>query len=113
MTDQETGGRATVFITICARNYLGFALSLGRSIKQHHPEARFVTWLIDGNAADALTDEIELGFVSDILDADELAHLRLLYNVRELSTASRAPSAPRARASTVDAAGTGSRQAPG
>ena len=81
------GDKTTVFITICACNYLGFASTLGCSVKEHHPDARFVIWLIDAVDPTEFPTDLDVRFASDVLGQQEYDHLLMLYNVRELATA--------------------------
>jgi glycosyltransferase involved in cell wall biosynthesis len=74
------------FLTICARNYLAYATTLGRSLRQHHPDQTLVVWLIDGLPANAALPELRLRDIAEILAPSELAHLRASYNLRELAT---------------------------
>jgi len=77
----------TVFFTICARNYLAFAVVLGRSIREHHPDARFSVWLLDEGELPEIPDFIEIRRIGELLTPAELEHLGFYYEILELATA--------------------------
>lgn len=83
----HTNETTTVFLTICARNYLSLAFTLGQSVKQHHPDAEFVIWLLDHGPVETVPDGIKIRFIKDAIPSEKLIQLSLLYNVRELATA--------------------------
>lgn len=74
------------FFTICARNYLAFASTLGESLRQHHPEQTLVVWLIDELPAREVQG-LRLRHIREVFPPHELDHLRASYNLRELATA--------------------------
>jgi glycosyltransferase involved in cell wall biosynthesis len=77
----------TVFITICARNYVALAITLGKSVKRHHPDAAFVIWLLDEGPVKGLPEGLRVCHISKALEPEVLTELLLFYNVRELATA--------------------------
>ena len=80
----------TQFFTIVARNYLAYAYVLGESVKQHHPEADFVIFLMD-DVEGKFTPEIEArGFRAAGPEQITIADYPVFmfkYNVTEASTA--------------------------
>ncbi|HBG95899.1 MAG TPA: hypothetical protein DDY14_11420 [Chromatiaceae bacterium] len=76
-----------VFFTICARNYLGFATTLGASLKQHHRDAEIVVWLLDEGELPKLPDDLVIRFIPRMVEAEEWIELSLNFNIRELATA--------------------------
>lgn len=74
-----------LIFTICARNYLAYALSLRESVRQHEPEADFLIFLSD----EAVEDEAVRDFTVPItqLGLPALESLRARYTILELSTA--------------------------
>ena len=78
----------TEFFTICARNYLAFAITLGQSLLRQHPQDQFTIWLLDRGETPDLTAGIHLRLVEDdALTVSDFADLRLRYNILELATA--------------------------
>lgn len=75
------------FFTICARNYLAFAATLGESLRRHHPDQTLVVWLIDELPATGSPPGLRLRDVREVFAPNELDHLRASYNLRELATA--------------------------
>lgn len=75
-------------VTVATRSHVPGALVTCRSFLDQHPGHRALLLLVDGPAgpADALAG-IELLHVDELLDADELTDLRMLYGPFELSTA--------------------------
>ncbi len=78
---------STVFFTICARNYLGFAFTLCASLRKHHPTAQIVIWLLDEGEVPDLPDGIVARFVPHIVERGDWLELSLNFNIRELATA--------------------------
>jgi glycosyltransferase involved in cell wall biosynthesis len=75
------------FFTVCARNYLAFATTLGQSILRHHPGAHFTVWMIDYDGLLPAPEGITVRPVVDALDPEEFAGLSLRYSILELATA--------------------------
>ena len=53
-----------IHFTICSRNYLAFALVLGRSLMSVQPGSRFVIFLADGDVSDTVRSKIEFDVIS-------------------------------------------------
>lgn len=77
----------TVFFTICARNYLPAAVTLGKSVKQTHSDVRFVIWILDEKRPPRLPDEIESMSIVDCMTPSEWRKLVLQYDILEYATA--------------------------
>jgi len=78
----------TEVFTICARNYLAFAITLGESLLKQQPDTRFTVWLIDQGELPAAPAEIRLRPVKDdAVPGGEFEDLCLRYNILELATA--------------------------
>jgi glycosyltransferase involved in cell wall biosynthesis/2-polyprenyl-3-methyl-5-hydroxy-6-metoxy-1,4-benzoquinol methylase len=80
--------------TIAARNYLAHVRVLAASVRQHHPDARFVFLVIDDEARqfDAAGEPYECVRLSDLgLDRAEIRRLAAIYDVTELATAVKPP----------------------
>ena len=74
--------------TIVAANYLAQARVLARSFRQHHPGSRFAILLIDDADTAAAAPDAEIVRLPEInLPPDEEYRMRMIYDVRELSTA--------------------------
>jgi len=84
---EALGSSETQFFTICTRSYLAFGLTLGASVRRHHPDAGFTIWLLDEGPVPAVPAGIATRPIADAFDADDLAHLTLYYDVLELATA--------------------------
>ncbi|MFZ6849871.1 hypothetical protein [Undibacterium sp. RuRC25W] len=73
--------------TITARNYLSLAITLGDSVKKHHPEARFSICVADGLDAIKTSDiEYALVDVPAILGKTLTDDLAFKYNITEYCT---------------------------
>jgi len=72
--------------TIVARNYLAQARVLGRSLTATHPEATLWVLVVDG-VHDGLHEPFELVDPAELGLGSDLAVMRLIYDVTELSTA--------------------------
>jgi glycosyltransferase involved in cell wall biosynthesis len=78
----------TEFFTICARNYLAFAVTLGESLRRQHPAAHFTIWLLDQGELPPVPPEIVIRLVEDdAVPGGEFMDLCLRYNITELATA--------------------------
>jgi hypothetical protein len=77
-----------VACTIVARNYLGFARILAGSFLEHHPGGKFVTLVVDADAADSMAGDMpgELMAGRD-LGISGFEGMAFRYQVLELSTA--------------------------
>ena len=80
------------FFTICARNYYGLAQVVRRSVKQHHPEAAFFTFIADGipdaERADFGDDAVDVPRATgNRLARDKLREMAFKYNLTEFCTA--------------------------
>lgn len=80
----------SVFFTIVACNYIGQALTLGRSLKEHHPEIDFYVFLMDDidkkHEKDLLTKGFKVIHPKDV-NIKNYESLVFKYNVIEASTA--------------------------
>lgn len=74
-----------VFCTIVARNYLAYARVLAASLREHHPQARVVALILDGEAT-ASGEPFE-AIAAEALGLAELRRLAFRYSVLELGTA--------------------------
>lgn len=74
------------YFTICARNYLAYALTLRASIEAIDADARFFIFLSDDPIDD---NDIPRGEILSILDLEieNIEELKFKYNILELSTA--------------------------
>jgi hypothetical protein len=75
----------TVYFTICARNYLAYARTLGQSIHAQMPDASFMVVLADDPSG--TEDYPEILLPMDKLRLPELPDMRLRYTLMELATA--------------------------
>jgi glycosyltransferase involved in cell wall biosynthesis len=80
--------RRSVYFTICANNYMAYALTLGRSLRKSEPNSEFVIVLADEKCSSNEMDQVEF----PILEASELGlptfdDMKLRYSVMEFSTA--------------------------
>lgn len=77
-----------LYFTICSRNYLAYAITLGRSLQSADPAARFLIFLAD--EAPAPTDQQRIGFET-IACADlaipSFEDMVLRYSIMEFNTA--------------------------
>lgn len=83
----------TVVFTICARNYMGLAHVLRRSVKRFHPELDFRIYVADGlEDGEEVEGEVLSGPIAlrGILSATEYANMALMYNVTEFCTSLKA-----------------------
>jgi hypothetical protein len=77
------------FFTVVARNYLGYAYTLGESVKKFHPEANFSIFLMDDIGKDCQNEIESKGFSSiypeniQISDYDKFV---FKYNITEACT---------------------------
>jgi hypothetical protein len=74
-----------LYFTICARNYLAYALTLRDSLKAAEPEAAFIVFLSDASDGVDIPGLHVVGM--DALGIDDLDDLTFRYTVMELSTA--------------------------
>ncbi len=81
------GTERTVFFTIVARNYLPFAAVLARSLSRHHPDAEVCVWLLDEGDYPDMACRARYRNVREAFAPDDLAGLRIYYDVLELATA--------------------------
>lgn len=75
------------FFTICTRSYLGFAITLGRSVLRHHVQANFTIWILDKGEIPALPDGIMVQPIDQAFAGEDLQHYTLYYDVLEFATA--------------------------
>jgi glycosyltransferase involved in cell wall biosynthesis len=76
--------------TIIARNYLPYARVLARSLRAVHPDCRLTTLVIDGEAEPSDQDLFRALTLDAVApDADERERLAFIYDVTELSTATK------------------------
>jgi len=80
-----------LYFTICSINYLGYAITLGRSLQSADPDARFVIFLADEGVTAG--DHERIGF--EVIEARELAiptfsDMALRYSIMEFNTAIKA-----------------------
>lgn len=76
------------YFTICSKNYMAYALTLGRSLAQADPDAQFTIFLAD----DAMDAQSAAGVEFDVvlaaqLDLPNLADMALRYSIMEFNTA--------------------------
>lgn len=76
------------YFTICSRNYMAYALTLGRSLRQLDPEAEFIIGLADDWVASSAPMEVEFEILpmADI-GLPTLPDMALRYTIMELNTA--------------------------
>lgn len=77
-----------LYFTICSRNYLAYAVTLGKSLKAADPAARFVIFLAD--EAPAPADHKRIGFDTVAcaqLDIPCFEDMALRYSIMEFNTA--------------------------
>jgi hypothetical protein len=80
----------SVFFTIIACNYLGQALTLGRSLKKYHPDIDFYVFLMDDVHRQYGKELLEQGFKvihPDDINIQKYKSLVFKYNIVEASTA--------------------------
>lgn len=76
------------YFTICSKNYLAYALTLGRSLSTADPEARFTIFLADTQLDPEAAAEIEFELIAaDQLGLPNLPDMTLRYSIMELNTA--------------------------
>ena len=74
-----------VYFTICARNYLAYARTLGQSLRAQVPQSRFVVVLTDDlDGTDGFEEEV---LPVDALNLPELSAMKARYTLLELATA--------------------------
>jgi hypothetical protein len=74
--------------TVVARNYLPYARVLGASLREHQPDARLVTLVLDADRGGGEDEPFELVRPSDLdLPPESLAELLSLYDAKEAATA--------------------------
>jgi glycosyltransferase involved in cell wall biosynthesis len=75
------------FFTICAQNYLAFAIVLGKSLSETISGARLTVFILDGVPDDTSgMDHLDLRGVASVIEPDDWVHRRIYYNILELST---------------------------
>lgn len=74
-----------LIFTICARNYLAYALTLRDSVRQHEPDADFLIFLSDDAVDEPAIGDFTVPMVQ--LSIPGLTNLKARYSVLELSTA--------------------------
>jgi hypothetical protein len=78
----------TVGCTIVAKNYTSYVRVLADGWRRHHEDVPFHVLVIDADAGGAPSDEFEVVSPSELgLSAAELAQMRGIYDVAELTTA--------------------------
>lgn len=82
---REAELNASIYFTICARNYLAFALACRASLLRAKPDARFIIFLAD----DPLAEEIEGVEIVPVgqMDVPRLYEMAFRYDVMEFCTA--------------------------
>lgn len=77
-----------VWFTICANNYLGYALTLYQSLRRNHPEADFILFLADekSDAVDYSTFPFEV-ISANALPISSFSDMSFRYDIMELATA--------------------------
>lgn len=83
----------TLVFTICARNYVGLAQVLRRSVQRYHPELDFRIYVADGlEDGEEIDGEVLSGPIAlaGILSATEYANMAFMYNVTEFCTSLKA-----------------------
>lgn len=74
-----------IVFTICARNYLSYAISLGESIKETNPNLKFVICLADQEYEGDL--DFETLSVDKVVSTEVLNNLQNKYDITEFATA--------------------------
>ena len=74
-----------LIFTICARNYLAYALTLRESVREHEPDADFVIFLSDDPIDDPAISDFTIPMAK--LSIPDLDSLKFRYDILELSTA--------------------------
>lgn len=73
--------------TICSRNYLAQALTLGSSVNRFHPDASYVIWLVDDLPISIGEKELPYNIQdASTLEIPDYEGMKFRYNVIELST---------------------------
>ena len=76
------------YFTICSKNYLAYALTLGRSLRDADPQADFTIFLADSALDPQAGETIEFDTVAaEALDLENLADMALRYSIMEFNTA--------------------------
>ena len=76
------------YFTICSKNYLAYALTLGRSLRAADPAARLVIFLADSPLAPEDAPSIEFETIAaEELDLPNFADMALSYSIMEFNTA--------------------------
>ena len=75
--------------TIVSKNYLAYARTFARSVRQHHPLARIFVLLVDriDGCFDPAQEPFEVVLVEDLTKIPDPPHLFFKYDVMELNTA--------------------------
>lgn len=76
------------YFTICSKNYLAYALTLGRSLARADPGASFLIFLADSPLGAEAAVDVEFETVpASALDLPNLAEMTLRYSIMEFNTA--------------------------
>ena len=76
------------YFTICSRNYLAYALTLGRSLRKADPNAEFVIFLADERPDPTATPDIEFELVpASELPLPYFSDMAVRYSIMEFNTA--------------------------
>ena len=76
-----------IAFTICANNYLAYALNLSHSFKAHHPDLPFCILLVDTPSEEINYQELDVDRIMWVGDMDfDLEDLSARYNIAELCT---------------------------
>lgn len=84
---------STLIFTICARNYVGLAKVLGRSVARHGADVDFRIYVAEGLAEDMAGDDALVSApdaLAPFIGANEFANMALMYNITEFCTALKA-----------------------
>jgi glycosyltransferase involved in cell wall biosynthesis len=75
------------FFTICAQNYLAFAIVLGKSLSESIQGARLTVFVLDGVPDHpAGMEHLDLRAVDVVFEPGDWIHRKIYYNILELST---------------------------
>jgi len=81
----------SVYFTICSKNYLAYALTLGRSLEASDPAARLIIFLADTPPTDEEAELIPFEWIDVAqLSIPTLADMQIRYSVMEFNTAIKA-----------------------
>lgn len=78
----------TIIFTLCSNNYLANAITLNQSVRDIHPDIKFVIGIVDKCSDDLKSFLIDFDTLYiDNLDSAEVDEMKCRYNIIELNTA--------------------------